>query len=147
MIERGKMRKQLIDDDMNDMTENFLPIYFTRSGSIENKCEKARYQYPCRPKQVNHIPHPILVYNACCPVITTAIHICCICLFRLRLSICVSVDMRSLLLVYLLYVCCICLLSLLVISIGLSVYLCQSVYCCFTSAIHLVYLSFAWLHW
>lgn len=53
LIERGKMRKQLIDNDVDSMTENFLPIYFTRSGSIENKCEKARYQYPCRPKQVS----------------------------------------------------------------------------------------------
>ena len=48
-----KLRRQLIwDDEANSLSENFLPIYFTKNGNVESKCDKPKYQYPCRPNQV-----------------------------------------------------------------------------------------------
>ena len=40
------------DDEANSLSENFLPIYFTKNGNVESKCDKPKYQYPCRPNQV-----------------------------------------------------------------------------------------------
>ncbi|XP_067948322.1 extracellular sulfatase Sulf-2-like [Watersipora subatra] len=49
LIERGKLRKQLIEDD--GVSENFMTIYFDKTGGVEAKCDKPAYQYPCRPEQ------------------------------------------------------------------------------------------------
>lgn len=65
-----KLRKQLIEDD--GVSENFMTIYFDKTGGVEAKCDKPAYQYPCRPEQVNSKAKAcifVLRFNLCSDVL------------------------------------------------------------------------------